>query len=142
MPWGACIPSVALPFYRFQPRLKNGKAPTTASSCPPPAICTAASLLPLTFPLQVKQQGFHDRLKQEFDIVEGYDTEASVAFIEVRAPPPPPPHPGATSAAFLYLTSPPTHPPLTSLRPRHQGIGGLDPMPFPPFRSSCVGGRT
>ena len=33
---------------------------------------------------KVKLQGFHDRLKQEFDIVEGYDTEASVAFIEVR----------------------------------------------------------
>ena len=84
--------------------------------------------LPLTLdlPPQVKQQGFHDRLKQEFDIVEGYDTEASVAFIEVRAPSPPP----------ITLG------PLTSLWPRHQGIGGLDPMPFPPCRSSCVGWRT
>jgi hypothetical protein len=35
--------------------------------------------------LQVKQQAFHDRLKQEFDAVEGYDTEASVAFIEARS---------------------------------------------------------
>eukprot|EP00798_Chlamydomonas_sp_ICE-L_P015850 gene15850-21977_t len=31
---------------------------------------------------QVKQQLFHDRLKHEQDIVEGYDLEASVAFIE------------------------------------------------------------
>ena len=46
---------------------------------------TPPSLLPPHpfFPPQVKRQGFHDRLKQEFDVVEGYDTEASVAFIEV-----------------------------------------------------------
>ncbi|KAG1659726.1 hypothetical protein FOA52_012266 [Chlamydomonas sp. UWO 241] len=31
---------------------------------------------------QVKQQLFHDRLRHEIDIVEGYDTEAAVAFIE------------------------------------------------------------
>lgn len=31
---------------------------------------------------QVKQQIFHDRLRHEQDIVEGYDMEASVAFIE------------------------------------------------------------
>ena len=41
------------------------------------------STQPLVLRSQVKLQGFHDRLKQEFDIVEGYDTEASVTFIEV-----------------------------------------------------------
>ncbi len=30
----------------------------------------------------MRQQSFHDKLKHEFDIVEGFDTEASVAFIE------------------------------------------------------------
>ncbi|GAX79670.1 hypothetical protein CEUSTIGMA_g7111.t1 [Chlamydomonas eustigma] len=31
---------------------------------------------------EVKQSEFHERLKQEFDIVEGFDTEASVAYLE------------------------------------------------------------
>ncbi len=32
---------------------------------------------------QVKEQGFHDKLGQEQAIVEGYEPDASVAFIEV-----------------------------------------------------------